>query len=186
MYKIYIAEIGSFSDETYALFLSVLPVETKAKIVNLKSRNKQLEKVLGNMLIRYAVKDFFGIPMKNQNFSADFNGKPHIVGYENVYFNLSHSSGVVACAVSDDKIGIDIEKIRPISENVINRVCSKKEKNLIDSSHEKSSEFIRIWTAKEAAAKLVGEGLKGNLRLVNSSDAESIKYKNEFWISVCK
>ena len=39
------------------------------------------------------------------------NGKPMTNG---CYFNISHSHGLVACAVSDVPVGIDVEKIRPV------------------------------------------------------------------------
>ncbi len=184
MYKIYLADVKNIDGDTYNLFYSSLPSEERAKIDSLKNRNKQLEKLLGYMLVRYAIKDFFGIPMKNQGFSYTINGKPSIIGYDKVYFNLSHSNGMAACTVSDSEIGVDIEKIRPIGDKLINTVCNDDEKKHIDESDNKSSEFIKIWTAKEALTKRIGEGLRGNLKLISSDNAKSFLYKNEYWISV--
>ena len=36
-------------------------------------------------------------------------GKAYISDQENIYFNMSHSSKFVACAISDKEVGVDIE-----------------------------------------------------------------------------
>ena len=164
MDKIYISDIKNISNDTYTYFLSVLPKDIRENINLIKCEKKRFEKVIGNILIRYAIKDFFGIPIKNQNFLYNQKGKPYIIGYENVHFNLSHSGDLVVCAVSTDEIGVDIEKIRPVKEQTINKVCCFKELKYLDNSTDKTSEFIRIWTAKEAYVKRFGEGLKGDLK----------------------
>lgn len=186
MNKIYIADIKNINNATYTYFLSVLPKDIRENINLLKCEKKRYEKVIGNILIRYAIKDFFGIPIKNQNLFYNKKGKPYIIGYENIHFNLSHSGDLVVCAVSTDEIGVDIEKIRPVKEQVINKVCCFDELKFLDNSSDKTSEFIRIWTAKEAFVKRSGDGLKGDLKIIPSNKAECLKYQNKYWISVSK
>ena len=41
---------------------------------------------------------------------GEFN-KPYISNYQDIHFNLSHSKNLVACAVSDAPVGVDIEYI---------------------------------------------------------------------------
>ncbi len=186
MNKIYITDIKNIDNDTYTFFLSVLSTDIREKINLIKCERKRSEKVIGNILIRYAIKDFFGIPIKNQNFSYNQKGKPYITDYENVHFNLSNSGDMVVCAVGTDEIGVDIEKIRPIKEQVINKVCCSKELKYLENSTDKTSEFIRIWTAKEAYVKRSGEGLKGDLKKIPSNKAECLKFQNKYWISVSK
>lgn len=40
----------------------------------------------------------------------EYYGKPYIDGYKEWQFNISHTSGMIAIAVSDKPVGIDIEK----------------------------------------------------------------------------
>lgn len=37
-------------------------------------------------------------------------GKPHINGYPNFYYNISHTSNAIAVAIANNPIGVDIEK----------------------------------------------------------------------------
>ena len=45
----------------------------------------------------------------NPEFKIGKYGKAYISNYENIYFNLSHCNKIVACGISDMKIGIDVE-----------------------------------------------------------------------------
>ena len=84
------------------------------------------------------------------------NGKPQLVG-SNLFFSLSHSGEGVVAAVDSQPIGIDIEKIKPIDEKLIDYVCKAKEKEYVLS--EKASadyRFLTVWTAKEAFYKKNG------------------------------
>ena len=47
------------------------------------------------------------------------------------YFNISHSKGVVVFIKDTVPIGIDIEKIRPIEDNMIEYISSNEEKEYI-------------------------------------------------------
>ncbi len=45
----------------------------------------------------------------NPVFKIQEYGKANISNYENIHFNLSHSGKMVACAISDEEVGIDVE-----------------------------------------------------------------------------
>ena len=45
----------------------------------------------------------------NPAFKIDKYRKAYISNYENIYFNMSHSGKLVACAISDMEIGVDVE-----------------------------------------------------------------------------
>ncbi len=68
---------------------------------------------------------------------------------DEVFFNLSHSHGVIMLGISHTPIGVDIEKIRPID------FASFK---FIDAQDEE--EFFEKWTERESYIKMTGEGLK--------------------------
>ena len=42
----------------------------------------------------------------NPIFKTQKYGKAYISNYENIHFNLSHSGKYVACAISDNKVGL--------------------------------------------------------------------------------
>lgn len=86
------------------------------------------------------------------------NGKPMASG---CYFNISHSHGLVACAVSDVPVGIDVEKIRPVSPRLL-RILSPAERESV----RRDEDFFRLWTLKEALIKCQG-GVLGQVRHVH-------------------
>lgn len=86
------------------------------------------------------------------------------------YWSVSHKSKYVAAVVSRDKIGIDIEEIKPRQESIFNLVASEHEWEL--SKDRSWRTFFRYWTAKEATLKAVGVGIGGlkSCRLVSIPD----------------
>ena len=105
-----------------------------------------------------------------------------------IYFNISHSENVLAIAISDNIVGIDIEYQNPNFqfENVLDYVLSKSEKLTIrDLPKERQlSQFFQYWTQKESALKAVGVGLnfdltqieiKHNKMLFNNKDVINIE-----------
>ena len=75
------------------------------------------------------------------------------------YWSVSHKPKYVAAVISNDRIGIDIEEIKPRSESLFDYVASGEEWEL---SQEKSWDTLfRYWTAKEAVLKAIGIGISG-------------------------
>ena len=76
-----------------------------------------------------------------------------------VYWSLSHTPHYVAAVAAPHRIGIDIERIRPFTPAVRERVAGEEEWALAPDVDE--TVFCRFWTAKEAVLKAVGVGLGG-------------------------
>ena len=76
---------------------------------------------------------------------------------------MSHCCDAVACAVSDQPVGIDIETFEHYSEEVAVRVMSEKEMLEIKSSPYPAMAFTQLWTMKESLYKLTGSDNKGNI-----------------------
>ena len=74
------------------------------------------------------------------------------------YWSISHKPKYVAAVVSKDRIGIDIEEMKPRSESLFDYVASDEEWELKDKSWDT---FFRYWTAKEATLKVIGIGISG-------------------------
>lgn len=119
------------------------------------------------------------------------HGKPYIDGYSEWQFNISHTIGMIAIAVSDKPIGIDIEKIQKQDLRIAERFFPSPECNYIneaESDAEKSKRFLEVWTKKEAYIKFTGEGMS---RPISSFNVFDIPAKNqtifldEYILSVC-
>ena len=99
----------------------------------------------------------------------DTFNKPYFIEYPEIYFNLSHCQGMVACIISNKQVGIDVEWIRPFHEGVMRKVCSIKEQQLIMQSTYPAETFFRLWTLKESYIKAIGQGLQSPMKEVTFS-----------------
>ena len=99
----------------------------------------------------YLIRRFVG------EYSVDKNGKPVS---DKTFFSVSHSGKYAAIAVSDARIGLDIEKIRPRNDAAFRkRMLSEAE-----AAECEALDAAEIITAKESLGKADGEGLKNGLR----------------------
>jgi 4'-phosphopantetheinyl transferase len=99
------------------------------------------------------------------------------------YWSLSHKPKYVAAVVSKDKVGIDIEEMKPRTESLFAYVASDKEWGLKEKSWDT---FFRYWTAKEAALKVIGIGISGlkTCRIISVPDENHIvlDYKGQVFL----
>ena len=99
------------------------------------------------------------------------------------YWSLSHKPKYVAAVISDDKVGIDIEEMRPRNESLFTRVATDKEWALEEKTWDTLS---RYWTAKEAVLKVIGIGIGGlrTCRIVAVHDENHItlNYRGQFFL----
>lgn len=91
-------------------------------------------------------------------------GKPYISNHEDIHFNLSHSDRLVACAISDREVGIDIEKIDPEIDLAIAKLYfyNSEYENIMNAENPQD-EFFRYWVLKESYMKYTGLGFQLNL-----------------------
>jgi 4'-phosphopantetheinyl transferase len=95
------------------------------------------------------------------------HGKPYLP--DPPFFNLSHSDGWVACAVSQtDAIGIDVETFARLGDyrDLVPAIAHPAESRCIEQAlpAHRLALFKRCWTRKEAVLKATGKGLTDNLR----------------------
>lgn len=120
-------------------------------------------------LLRLALTARTGVPPADWRFGAGAHGKPHIklpALSEPPAFSLSHTRGLVACAVAPrGSLGIDVERLdrRAGIAELLPRVCSEEERRRLPQGGEALQHaFFRTWTLKEALLKAVGTGLQVN------------------------
>ena len=152
-----------------------LLLEKYHKISSKKEKEKTnrylFEKDRHNCLVtrglqRFVLSQCTDIPPESLVFEESCYGKPDIKpGSTNipVKFNLSHASGLTACAVIlNNEIGIDVEdSTRKINLNIADRFFSRQESEYILNmpEHKKKETFFDFWTLKESYIKAKGKGL---------------------------
>lgn len=95
------------------------------------------------------------------SYLLDENKKPIA---DDIYFNVSHSNGVVVFAKYIKPIGVDIEHIKSKNEDIKDFVLSDSEKKFVKSDED----FFSIWVSKESLIKCIGTGLKKDVKAIPS------------------
>lgn len=92
--------------------------------------------------------DPFGISIVRSN-----NGKPYFKCGCDLYFGISHDSDLVAVALSEQNVGIDVQSNHNFAncEKIAERFFTDRECSDIQNG---ISDFFDVWTKKEAFCKL--------------------------------
>jgi 4'-phosphopantetheinyl transferase len=118
---------------------------------------------------------YSGISVGNLDMRRAAFGKPYLPG--GPCFNLSHSAGATAIAISPDEVGIDIEHPdRATSSRLLaGKYFTAPEIAFLDSCPDSAVGrlFLRHWVSKEAITKLAGVGIYRGLRHAETDHAHS-------------
>jgi 4'-phosphopantetheinyl transferase len=91
-------------------------------------------------------------------------GKPHLPAGYPLHFNVSHTDGLAVFAVGHARVGVDVERVRPIpdADGLVTRFFSRRECAQFHALPpvERPAAFLRAWTRKEAVLKAIGRGVQ--------------------------
>jgi 4'-phosphopantetheinyl transferase len=156
------ARTGSIGDELAAL-LNNAERSRAERFVFAANRN---EFVLGRAMLRLVLARHLDVSPRAIAFRLGPFGKPELAGEPSrppVYFNVSHSAGLVVAAFSlMGEVGVDVEDTeRPISPAVQRQVFAPEERQSWESlpPDEQGRGVAARWTLKEAFLKAHGAGL---------------------------
>ncbi len=138
--------------------LELLPERRKEKVNNFRFiKDKKLSVGAYLLLDKLLKEENITKPI----FKIGKYGKAYISNYENVHFNLSHSGKLVACAISDEEVGIDVELSDPkIDLNIAKHYFFNSEYENIIASENPANEFFKYWVLKESYMKYTGCGFQ--------------------------
>ncbi|TAN66803.1 MAG: 4'-phosphopantetheinyl transferase superfamily protein [Methylobacter sp.] len=131
----------------------------KIKNVLLRKRYVEVHGRLRNVLAQT-----LNEPPEKINIKKAEHGKPYLADTPDIVFSLSHSASAVVIAVGRNcRLGVDIEvcKFRASLAMLVDKCFSEEEieywNKLTDT--QKTTEFYRFWTRKEAFVKATGRGI---------------------------
>lgn len=123
---------------------------------------------LSNAPLEGYVQDASDVPLPNSGF----------------YWSISHTRGMAAGVVSQERVGIDVESITPRREGLFDMVGGEDEWAMLGGRTWEN--FFRLFTAKEATLKANGKGI-GFLReccltpRTNSLDRVGMAFAEGVW-----
>lgn len=126
---------------------------------------------------RYCIAKKLGLSFETVSFSKNCYGKPYITNTADLFFNMSHSGDYIICGLSNEPIGVDVEKIEKAPMEVAEHCFSIDEQRALRDKKggEADRHFYALWTLKEAYLKMNGTGLKNISRCSFLLDSENGK-----------
>jgi 4'-phosphopantetheinyl transferase len=153
----YSSYTNKLENSEFSRYLKLLPIAIQENILKYSRWQDAHASLFGKLLLSHGLKEL-GLDFSLNNLKYTNYKRPYIEG--NVDFNISHSGDHVLCAFSTkSKIGIDLEKIKPISISDFENQFQDEEWDHIMTSENKYLWFYYYWTAKEAVIKADGRGL---------------------------
>lgn len=146
--------------------LGLLSAEEHDRYDQFRDRARARDYAAAHLLKRKVLAHYLAEAPAELVFYRDAAGKPYLRG-EALQFNLSHSHGWVALAVSANlACGVDIESHNAVGISpALMRACmSESEQAVIRASRTPAVEFHDRWVVKEALLKARGTGLTSALR----------------------
>ncbi len=188
MTEVFLCRIPNISDNEFSGLLNFVSPERRDKVLRLKQKDKQKQSLFAGLLLNKVLCNRLNTDSGSLSFAVSDKGKPYLLNHRNIEFSISHTDGLVAVALSDKAVGIDIEKIRPVDLKISERFFSKADMTYIfNGETDKAERFFEVWTKKEAVAKHSGEGLADNFKCENVLSDATVKtfVEDGYAVSVC-
>lgn len=151
-------------DADYQLYWSVLDAAEQAQVGKFKNDLLRKRYVEVHGRLRYVLAQTLNESPEKINIKTAEHGKPYLADNPELVFNLSHSENAMVIAVGRNcRLGVDVERCKPRT-NLIGLVekCFAEEEiaywNELPEA-QKTVEFFRFWTRKEAFVKATGRGI---------------------------
>lgn len=164
----------AFDEATLSKMLENVSEQRREKVLRYRHVSGRQQSLMAYQLLQELLKSEYDIK-EPPVFREEENGKPIIIGHDDIHFNMSHCKYGVACAVSDNPIGIDIERIpEKLDDSLVHYIFSEREIEMIENAKGTDEHgniltpcimFARLWTMKEATVKLTGRGITGKEQL---------------------
>lgn len=166
MNSVYAIEIKDFDAIKEILNLkSLLSKEKQIRVEKFVREKDKCQCILGELLLRYSLWNFYDYKFKNIEFSYNEFGKPRLryIDNRNIHFNISHSGNWIVCGIYNQPVGIDVECIDNNNNisGIVQRFFTDVENYYIQMQipNRQTEAFFKLWTLKESYIKCVGKGL---------------------------
>ena len=147
------------TEEEERALSELMPPERRERLRRTKSAANRNEHICAYTALRYGLYQVFGW-RELPELSYSRYGKPYFTAHDDVHFNISHTRGAVLVGIHDSPIGVDIEKIRPVSERMMQRIARVTTEK----------EFYESWVRRESRGKWAGNGLAA----INAADSPTM------------
>ncbi len=165
--------LADMPNEVWSDWLSALDDEERSRAARFVHDHDRRQFIAAHAMLRGLLQRLAGKPAAEWKFAIGSRGKPALHpdhGMDRLNFNISHTRGAVACAMTlDHPIGVDIEHVERPGRllEIANSYFAPDELAILHAAPEAEQRtvFFRLWTLKEAYIKARGDGLHLQLDL---------------------
>ena len=159
---------GRLSLDIKERLFSFLKKDERVKISKFKRKEDRETALISRGFLKKLLSQELKLPEKEIIFNYSKHERPFLknFGENNFDFNVSHSGDWIVWILAESgRVGIDIEEVRPIEEDLVNSCFTPEEKDYIYGNQVFDLErFFELWTLKEAFVKADGQGLSYSLQ----------------------
>lgn len=153
--------------EEAAALLELLPPARRERLLRTREAARR-EPLCAYGALVLALREVCGWPRLPALAYAE-RGKPWFPAFPAVRFSLSHTEGAVLAGLSDSPLGVDIERTRPVSRRLQERMAPGGTEE----------DLFRVWVRREARTKRTGAGIGSALREEPPMEAEETYWELE-------
>ncbi len=170
--NIWLLDINAFK-HSLDFFTSILSTDEVARSQRYKFENLQQNFIINRGFLRSILSRYLSCDSQDIQFDYNEKGKPFLSPPQQQFlkFNLSHKNQYTVYGISKIDLGIDLETI---DDNVQVKDIAKRfftEDEYNNLCHlpitEQTEYFFKLWTAKEAYLKAIGQGISAGLDSIN-------------------
>jgi 4'-phosphopantetheinyl transferase len=164
---VWLTSLSGVSNREQCACLQLLSEPERAQWHRFVVEDARLQYLVTRALVRTTLSRYAEVPAQTWQFETNTYGRPHISqpqALRDLRFNLSNTTGLVACAVSKDcEIGIDVENFARTVDTDALAPSVFAPHELADfrrsGSQDRRNRFFSYWTLKESYIKARGMGL---------------------------
>lgn len=163
------------TDEERCALLCCLPQARLKRLQRIPHMEAWREPLCAYGLLFLAAKETWGwsaLP----TISLTEQGKPVFPDHPSCCFNVSHTSGAVLVGLGEQPIGVDLERIRPLSQRFLRR---------LKENGQTLEDYYEDWVRYEASVKCRGEGVHPHHTPEEGADAELVSLLPDYKAAVC-
>nr|MDD6336330.1 4'-phosphopantetheinyl transferase superfamily protein [bacterium] len=157
MARVYACCLPPAEDICLEAIFRAVPAARWQKARAFAQAERRLESLAAYALVAFALEKEMGLPAWP---ALEGSGKPRVAGWPGGA-NLSHTRGLVACAVGQGQVGVDCERVRETLDGALaRRLTSPAEYSALFESPPTPHGVTEMFTLKESIAKLDGGGIR--------------------------
>ena len=165
---------NDLSEKKKDCLLKSLSIDERKKVFGYKRKIDSDISLISRFLLRNLLSPILKVNPAEIDFFYNKYNRPYL---ETIDFNVSHSGRRIVIAINRaGRVGIDIEKIRKVEEELVELCFTESEKKYIfGKGIFELKKFFELWTLKESFIKADGMGLSYPLKSFYFSMGNEIK-----------